>query len=58
MLKFFRGIASCQMGATAVEYGLILSLLVIAMMAALGNVAGSTSNMWNDVSNDVTEASG
>jgi pilus assembly protein Flp/PilA len=57
MLKFFRGIASCQMGATAVEYGLILSLLVIAMMAALGNVAGSTSNMWNDVSNDVTEAS-
>jgi pilus assembly protein Flp/PilA len=44
-------------GATAVEYGLILSLLVIAMMAALGNVAGSTTNMWNDVSNDITEAS-
>lgn len=57
MLKFIRGIASCQMGATAVEYGLILSLLVIAMMAALGNVAGSTTNMWNDVSNDITEAS-
>lgn len=57
MLKFIRGIASCQMGATAVEYGLILSLLVIAMMAALGNVAGSTTNMWNNVSNDITEAS-
>lgn len=54
MLKFIRGIASCQMGATAVEYGLILSLLVIAMMAALTNVAGSTSGMWNTVSNQIT----
>lgn len=57
MLKFIRGIASCQMGATAVEYGLILSLLVIAIMASLSNVADSTTNMWNDVSNDITEAS-
>ncbi|MBK6708035.1 MAG: Flp family type IVb pilin [Sphingomonadales bacterium] len=57
MLKFIRGIASCQMGATAVEYGLILSLLVVAIMAALSNVAGSTTDMWNDVSNDITEAS-
>ena len=57
MLKFFMGIVKCQNGATAVEYGLILSLLVIAMMAALGHVAGSTTNMWNDVSNDITEAS-
>ena len=57
MLKFFRGIASCQMGATAVEYGLIVSLLVIAIMASLGNVADSTTNMWNGVSNDITHAS-
>ncbi|HMS21086.1 Flp family type IVb pilin [uncultured Sphingorhabdus sp.] len=57
MLKLFRGIASCQMGATAVEYGLILSLLVIAIMASLSNVADSTTNMWNGVSNDITEAS-
>ena len=58
MLKFVRGIESCQVGATAVEYGLILSLLVIAMMAALGNVAGSTTGMWNDVSNDITDVAG
>lgn len=53
MLEFIRGIAKCQQGATAVEYGLILSLLVIAMMAALSNVAGSTTDMWNGVANDV-----
>ncbi|WP_324334977.1 Flp family type IVb pilin [Sphingorhabdus sp.] len=45
------------MGATAVEYGLILSLLVIAIMASLSNVADSTTNMWNGVSNDITDAS-
>ena len=45
------------MGATAVEYGLIVSLLVIAIMASLGNVADSTTNMWNGVSNDITHAS-
>ena len=55
MLEFIRGIAKCQQGATAVEYGLILSLLVIAMMAALNNVAGSTTDMWNDVTNDIID---
>jgi pilus assembly protein Flp/PilA len=57
MLKFFRGILKSQEGATAVEYGLIVSLLVVVMMAALGNVADSTTNMWNDVSDDVIGAS-
>jgi pilus assembly protein Flp/PilA len=53
MLELIRNIAKCQRGATAVEYGLILSLLVIAMIAALTNVAGSTTGMWNSVSNKV-----
>ena len=45
-----------QRGATAVEYGLIISLIVLAMMAALNNVADSTINMWGDVSNKVSTA--
>lgn len=45
------------MGATAVEYGLIVSLLVIAMMAAFTNFANSTSGIWNSVSNKVVNAS-
>jgi pilus assembly protein Flp/PilA len=57
MLNFFRGIKQCQMGATAVEYGLIASLLVIAMMAAFSNFANTTSGMWNSVSNKVVTAS-
>ena len=56
MLDLIRRIRRCEQGATAVEYGLIVSLIVIAMFAALGNVAGSTIGMWNEVSNKVTKA--
>ena len=40
-------------GATAVEYGLILALIVLAMMASLRGVASATINMWNDVASNV-----
>ena len=36
--------------ATAVEYGLILSLIFLAAVVAVGNVANSTMGMWNEVS--------
>jgi pilus assembly protein Flp/PilA len=38
-----------ESGATAIEYGLIVSLVVIAMIVALQDVATTTINMWNDV---------
>ena len=43
-------------GATAVEYGLIVTLIVIAMMAALQNVANETNGLWATVSNRVSES--
>lgn len=33
-------------GATAIEYGLIVSLLVIAIMSALKGVADETNGLW------------
>ena len=45
-----------QRGATAVEYGLIVSLIVIAMIGALMQVAGTTIDMWNMVENKVDTA--
>jgi pilus assembly protein Flp/PilA len=57
MLETIRNIVRCEKGATAVEYGLIASLIVIAMLTALSNVAMSTTEMWNTVSNEVTNAS-
>ena len=46
-----------ERGATAVEYGLIISLIVLAMISALMQVAGTTTNMWQGVSNEVATAS-
>lgn len=55
LIKTFRlrGILRCQRGATAVEYGLILALICLAMIGALSNVANKTTGMWNNVSTEV-----
>jgi pilus assembly protein Flp/PilA len=42
--------------ATAVEYGLILALIVLAIMAALVALGTVTSGMWNNVSDKVQAA--
>lgn len=44
-------------GATAVEYGLIIALIVIVMVAALKQVASANTNMWGNVSSQVLSAS-
>ena len=43
-------------GATAVEYGLIAALIVIAMIAGLGSLAGSNSSLWGTVENKGVDA--
>ncbi|WP_088185417.1 Flp family type IVb pilin [Sphingobium sp. Z007] len=45
----------CERGATAVEYGLIIAMIVLAMIAALNNVANKTTGMWNNVATEVTK---
>lgn len=46
---FMKKLVDDESGATAIEYGLIVSLVVIAMIVALQDVATTTINMWNDV---------
>lgn len=53
LLKELHGDTS---GATAIEYGLIASLIVIAMMGALNSFAGSAIGMWEYVADEVVEA--
>ena len=57
MKRLFKGIGRDERGATAVEYGLICSLIVIAMVAALNRFADTTTGMWNNVSNTVQDNS-
>jgi pilus assembly protein Flp/PilA len=42
-----------EKGATAIEYGLIVALIVIAMIAGLQIFAGSAIGMWNSVQQNV-----
>jgi len=46
---FFNRLGKDQAGATAVEYGLILSLVVLAMLGALQSVANANAAQWNHV---------
>ena len=48
-VNFLKHIGNDNSGATAVEYGLIVSLIVIAMIGALNGVANETINMWSEV---------
>ncbi|HEX9965541.1 MAG TPA: Flp family type IVb pilin [Allosphingosinicella sp.] len=55
MRLFFAKLVRDIKAASAVEYGLICALIVLAMIAGLNAVANSTTTMWNGVSNDVVE---
>lgn len=56
LTKFLKHIGNDSRGATAVEYGLIVSLVVIAMVGALQAVANANSDMWSTIQDDATEA--
>ena len=45
----FAACAACQRGATAIEYGLIAVLIVIAMMGGLSTLGGGAGGMWDKI---------
>ena len=47
---------SNESGGTAVEYGLIMGLMTLALIGALSATGDGTSDKWNDVATDVTTA--
>ncbi len=53
--KTLRKIRSDENGATAVEYGLIVSLVVIAILGALRGVADENTGLWGRVQTAVTD---
>ncbi len=52
--RHLRKLGKDERGSTAVEYGLIAALVVIACITALKNLASTNSEMWNNVSNEVS----
>jgi pilus assembly protein Flp/PilA len=47
-------LCACKRAATAVEYGLILALVFIAIAASVGQLSSASNNMWNNVSSNST----
>ena len=37
-------------GPTAVEYAVMLALIIVVLIAAISNIGGTTSSMYNDLS--------
>ena len=52
MRRLFR-IFKDEQGATAVEYGLILAMIFLAMIAGVSAFGQTTVEMWNYVANNV-----
>lgn len=53
LFDVLRKLAASAKGATAVEYGLIMALIVIASMAALKTLADTTIGIWGNVASNV-----
>ena len=48
-----RGLLADDKGATAIEYGLIAALIIVAMMGGLAALGGGAGGMWSDINNEL-----
>lgn len=55
--KFLKKLECDASGATAVEYGLILALIFLAMIGAVQGFGEVATQMWNDISTEMVQAS-
>lgn len=56
MRNLIKKLLDDRSGATAVEYGLILAMVFLAMVLAVGGVGNATSDLWNSVSDTSANA--
>jgi len=49
--KNFGRLRRDKRGATAIEYGLIVALIGVAIMGALSNLGGGVGGMWSKLNN-------
>lgn len=56
MIKKLRNLALDKSGATAIEYGLIVSLIVIAIVTSMSTVANESTQLWTTITQKSQEA--
>ena len=57
MFRFLSRLGRDASGATAVEYGLILALVFLAMLGGISTFGQSAVGVWNTISSSVTSSS-
>ena len=53
MLKIFRRLMKDESGVTAIEYGLIASVIIVAIAGILVTVGSNLTNTFQNVSNNL-----
>ena len=51
-----RGLLADKRGATAIEYGLIASLIAVSLITSLSLLGGGAGGMWTHIDAEVTAA--
>ena len=58
MVEFLKDLGRDTRGATAVEYGLILALIFLAMVGAVQTFGQEVIEMWNLISDTILASTG
>lgn len=53
MLTFVRRLWRQDDAATAVEYAVMLALILVAVIASIGTVGSQTGGMWGNIDSDL-----
>ncbi len=56
MLKLLRRLAKDRKGGTAIEYGLIASVIVVTLIASFIQLANTTTGIWSNVNTKMDDA--
>ena len=57
MFRFLARLGCDASGATAIEYGLILAMIVLAVMGGIAALGGGVTGSWDTLANLVTNVS-
>lgn len=55
-MKFFRSLIREEEAATAVEYAVLLALIMMAVFGAIGSVGAGAGGMWGTIDGNMAAA--
>ena len=55
-IRTMRRLRSDKRGATAIEYGLIVALIAVAIISSLQTLGGGSNGMWGKLDNKIANS--